>query len=480
MMVLGMGVLFGMMAMAIDIGLFFEDRRHFQNSADAMALAGVAELPSNPATAVQKAEDWGANNNVGSTQIKSVEVRTTDFPNDTMFVELEGNFDWIFARALGMTNSDVGAAAAAQVNSYTGGNKMMPWALLQGDTNCLDAQGNAIFGASCVVKFGAEGGINGWRGALDFDGNGGGGNEYRDNIVDGTSDWSYCIFGQETPGCHGTVDALSGNKVGPTDQGIQDRLAQGAKCDVNLNGKDDFDEVFKPTGQVSPAYSVACPNSPWLIIIPIVSYESTPVKEVTIRGFSLAYLEDYGCFSGAGASSVADGPFVLNGSSLSAGDAPSRVDSSTSGGSKPCHHNKNVAKHAAPASDLFVAAIEPGQPIPGALRAPNAPPACHRGTQHGNSGPCTTATPTPSPSPSPTPSPAPTPSPVPTPTATPGPSASPTPSATPGSAPADDCQKGKGHWEVSIKIAEAAYSQSAGFLGDYDPESGIVVRRLIE
>ena len=46
--VLFMSVLLGMMSMAIDLGLFFEDRRHLQNTADAAALAGVAELPGNP------------------------------------------------------------------------------------------------------------------------------------------------------------------------------------------------------------------------------------------------------------------------------------------------------------------------------------------------------------------------------------------------------------------------------------------------
>ena len=51
--VLALTVLLGMTAMAIDVGLLFEDRRHMQNTADAAALAGVAELPGNPAAAVQ-------------------------------------------------------------------------------------------------------------------------------------------------------------------------------------------------------------------------------------------------------------------------------------------------------------------------------------------------------------------------------------------------------------------------------------------
>jgi hypothetical protein len=138
------------------------------------------------------------------------------------------------------------------------------------------------------------------------------------------------------------VDSLTGNKVGGTGSGIDARWATGAQCDSNGNGKDDFNEVFTPTGQVSPKYSVACPDSPWLVIIPIVTYESVPVATVTIRGWTLAYLSSYACVGG------------------------------------------------------------------------------------------------------------------------------------------NNCAGGKGHWEVSIEIADAAYSQTAGFLGNFDPTSGILIRRLIE
>ena len=340
--VLALTVLLGFTAMAIDVGLFFQDRRHLQNTADAAALAGVAELPLNPVTAQQKATEWAANNGVASSQIKSVEVRTTGFPNDTLYVELEGDFGWIFGRVLGKTTDKVGASAAAQTGSLAGGHTLVPWALLEGDTNCLDANGNAIFGATCQVKVGAQDSIGGWRGALDFDGGGGGSSEYRDNIIDGLTNWSYCIAGQDPPPCVAVVDSLDGNKVGPTDVGIEARWALGAQCDANGNNIDDFDEVFTPTGMVSPAYSVACPDSPWLIIIPIVSYDSVPISSVTIRGWTLAYLESYACVGG------------------------------------------------------------------------------------------------------------------------------------------NNCNGGKGHWEVTIQIADAAYSQSAGFLGAYGPTSGILIRRLIQ
>ena len=416
--VLAMTALIGMVAMTIDVGMLFHDRRHYQNSADAMALAGVAELPTNPGLAIQKAKDWGTNNGISAGQIKTIQVRTTGFPNDTLYVELEGQFNWIFARALGKTNSKLGAEAAARIGTLIGGHNMMPWALLQTDTNCLDSSGNAIFSAPCSVKVGAGGSaINGWYGALDYDGNGGGSSEYQSNIIDGTVDTAYCVSGQAPPPCQATtVDSLDGNKVGGTGHGIDQRLAAGPSCDTNGNGKDDFSEVFTSTGQLNPPYSVSCPNSPWLIIIPIVSYSSTPVHTVTIRGWTLAYLKSYSCV----ASTVA---------SLSGTDAVFAFESS---------------------GHLFGANVnlKPKTPTP-------------------------TDSPTPSPSPTPTktPTPAPT-TPVATPTPTPG-------SATPTPAPLN-CSAGKGHWEVQIQIVDAAYSDTAGFLGNYNPTAGILIRRLIQ
>ena len=171
---------------------------------------------------------------------------------------------------------------------------MMPWAILQGNSDCLDANGQAIFNATVRQSRRSEHGV-GWRGALDFDGNGGGANEYRENIIDGTPN----VLLYRRPGPLNPAilrwSTRDGNVVGPTGQGMEGRLAQGPKCDTNGNGMDDFDEVFEPTGLVSPDYTVACPDSPWLIIIPIVEYDGG--QTVAIKGLALAYVKTYGCLA---------------------------------------------------------------------------------------------------------------------------------------------------------------------------------------
>lgn len=290
----------GIVAMSFDTGLIFEDRRSLQNAADAAALAGVAELPQNSSEAKDKAREWVTKHGVLPEEITIIEVRQTFVPNDTLYVELDTDINWIFARVLGMISTEVGATAAAQVGSLGGHNKLLPWALMQGESGCLSPQGTALFGGMCTVKVGASASaIIGWYGALDFDGSGGGAAEYKANIIDGTTETRYCIAGDDSPGCTSTVsaiDTLTGNKTGPTGAGIDERIALGgAACDSNGNGKEDFDEVFKPSGVTKPAYVVACPTSPRLIIIPIVNYISPPVHTVIIRGWSLAYLDSYSC-----------------------------------------------------------------------------------------------------------------------------------------------------------------------------------------
>ena len=312
--VLAMTVLLGMTAMAIDIGLFFEDRRHLQNSADAMALAGVQELPLSPASAKLKAQDWAANNGIAPAEIKNIEVQTAGFPNDTLHVELDREFSWVFGRVLGKTVSAVGAEAAARTGSLAGGFGAMPWALLEEESTCLNANGDAIFNADCAVKVGAgSSAITGWYGALDYDGVGGGSNEYNGNIVDGETIDSYCVVTEPSPGCDtSVVPALDGNKVGGTDQGIDERLAAEPTPGCgDGTGIDDFDEVFTPNPAGTPTYLVSCPDSPRLIVIPIVVTnpkggpgDPDVVHSITITGWALAYLKDYACVGAANCKSA--------------------------------------------------------------------------------------------------------------------------------------------------------------------------------
>jgi Flp pilus assembly protein TadG len=463
---LAMAAILGFVAMTIDVGLAYQDRRDLQNDADAAVLAGVIHLPSEPTTARAKAQEWLTKNGVTADQITSIEVQSTNVANDSLRVEVDEDFGWIFARALGLTTSNVGADAKAVIGTMNATNNLMPWSVVQGDSPCLDASGNAIYGQTCAVKLGAQSKYGGgWRGALDFDGNGGGANEYRDNIIDGEADTVYCIEGQADPPCEETeIDIKNGNIVGPTQQGIEGHMAPGPSCDANGNGKDDFNEVFLATGQASPAYTVACPDSPWLMVIPIVEYDGG--QTVTIRGWSLVYFETYYC-AGASIAPVGNGQYVYSYDDVKAvSDVAPLCEKGARTGFEStmppviAHETEN---------DAYVSAQAPAAPLP-------VPPACHKQSHN-----CNNPTPTPSPSPTPTPTPASTATPTPAPTGTATPTPSPTSGSTPTPTPAPggSCG-GQGHYEVQVTIVDATYSQANGFLGAYNANVGLKARKLIE
>lgn len=131
--VLGLGVLLGFTAMAVDVGLFLHQRRDLQNDADAAALAGAAYLPD-ASLATQKAQEWVAKNfDDGDEVVKSIVVSSYREPNDRITVDVEQEVSFVFGRALGLTSDTMGASATAGRVPVTSGC-IAPWAI-QGVVN---------------------------------------------------------------------------------------------------------------------------------------------------------------------------------------------------------------------------------------------------------------------------------------------------------------------------------------------------------
>ena len=242
-----------------------------------------------------KAEEWALKHGIDSSEIKTIEIRAPRVPTTPFTSRLKG-LQLDLRTGSGKTTDIVGARAAAQTGSYGPFGNLMPWAVLEGDPACVDAFGNAVYGATCNVKVGAQNGFGGWRGALDFDGSGGGGAEYRENIIDGRVETYYCAEGDI--GCPGTstVLDLDGNKVGPTAQGIDARLSSEPTPGCgDGDGIDEFNEVFSGSGGM--CYSVICPHSPRIVVIPIVRMDNQ--HTVTIVGWTFGYLDTYSCVGAA-------------------------------------------------------------------------------------------------------------------------------------------------------------------------------------
>ncbi len=218
---------------------------------------------------------------------------------DSDFVEVivEAQPEALLVRATTAGSYTVRARAVAGIGSLDASSHFVPWGLTEDNSDCLNpgSPPTPKYGSSCELKLGAGQGQTGDYGALDADGQGGGSNEYRENIIDGQVNTVYEI-GDE-------IDALAGNKTGPTDQGIDARLARGPSsnggqsCDTDGDDVDEFGEVLIDRGAgASPRYLVriACKNSPRLIVIPIVDQIDHP-QESTILGWALMYLEGYEC-----------------------------------------------------------------------------------------------------------------------------------------------------------------------------------------
>ncbi len=103
--------LVGMTAFSIDIGRIAQTRRQLQNAADAAALGGAAYLPANPSGAQAEARRLARSNGLSDAEVQSVTITRTNFDNDTIEVSVQRGVSHIFARVLGILNTNVSARA---------------------------------------------------------------------------------------------------------------------------------------------------------------------------------------------------------------------------------------------------------------------------------------------------------------------------------------------------------------------------------
>ncbi len=137
--VVGLVVIVGMAALAVDLGILFSARSEAQRAAEAGAHAGAAvflHAPNDVVAAREQARTFAERNFVRNL---GVEVRDEDIdvvPAEQLVrvrvnrIEDRGNpVGTIFARIFGITDVNVGAVAAAQSWPAGGTNCMLPFAL---------------------------------------------------------------------------------------------------------------------------------------------------------------------------------------------------------------------------------------------------------------------------------------------------------------------------------------------------------------
>jgi len=253
----------GVTALVVDVGQLYETRRQLQSGADAAALAGAAYLPDDPNRTIAAALEYAQRNGVEITE-DDIEVYSTYVPDDTIRVNDRRNVSYGFARALGLTGSDVTAQATSVVGSMAGSMGCMPWALFPEDP--------LPFGTLVTLKYNPLSNQGGNFGALAIDGPGAA--PYREAIINGA--WKRIRVGD-------WVDTETGNVAGPTKQGLQ-RLLQGDQTSF-----DDAVEVLD-----SGLMRVKMRDCPRIVIVPLIhALPSGGKTSVEIIGFAYVFLVNY-------------------------------------------------------------------------------------------------------------------------------------------------------------------------------------------
>ena len=272
--------LLGVIALGTDVSVFYFNWVQLQKAADAAVLAGANYLPDNPSTAQNTATQLAETNGIKAAEILATSIGAN---NLSISIQLRRTVPYYFARVLGLTNgivttsataspqfppSTLNATAPAQVPSSgdngganggtcaaVGGCELIPIGL---DSNTIYTDGTQI-----TLQQGQLGPGN-WD-LLALGGNGGA--NLRTNIANGfdsmitVGDW---------------VTTEPGKKVGPVDQGFQDRLDSAASSD--------------PTG----TYSSHSLTDSRVMILPVVDWEHPNGRSsVQVKAFASVWLDSY-------------------------------------------------------------------------------------------------------------------------------------------------------------------------------------------
>ena len=272
-------VAMGMMAFVIDEGSVYQTRRNLQTIVDSAALAGAQELTENPNEAVQKAIEYADNNNFSITA-ENVAISSTFVANDTITVSVNNpNTPLFFASFVGVDSVNVPAQATATVNGPGSMTGLMPWAIPVAPYGGYDG---IIPGEVYALKLGSGtvddtlpvGQIHGNFQAMAF--NDSGGSDYRDNIINGSSQEIFI-------GSYYSTEP--GNMTGPTKQGLNSRIGSDSHSFFDVISIEAGKYIVKDLG-------TPCPR---VIYVPIVyTFEDSSGREdLQIIKFSVFFLESY-------------------------------------------------------------------------------------------------------------------------------------------------------------------------------------------
>jgi Flp pilus assembly protein TadG len=205
----GMVLMLGIAALVIDAGVLYYNKVALSNAADAAALAGVQELPTDQTKAVETAQAYAANNGVETSQIEA-EV----LPNGrSIKVAASRVVQLGFAKVLGFSSTKVTANAKASVGSTRGLWGAAPFGVVED---------SFVFGELYTMKYSPSNSDEtgpGNFGALALGSRGA--DNYLNNIMYGYQ--GRLEVGDEIPTI---LETEPGNMAGPTRTGVDFRIQE--------------------------------------------------------------------------------------------------------------------------------------------------------------------------------------------------------------------------------------------------------------
>jgi Flp pilus assembly protein TadG len=268
---LALVALLGAVALCTDVAVMYANWEAMQKAVDAAALAGANHLPEDPDTATSTARTYAQHNGLATGEI-TIAVAPD---NSNITVQAARNVPYYFGRVLGLTNQMVRVAATAAEPSSISKVGCL------NTTNAVCAEG--AYGTSTgdypLIPIGLD-----YTTAYNYDqpvtlnqgqvgpGNWGslalggvGGSNLRTNVADGYSgpvavgDW---------------VTTEPGKKVGPIDQGFNDRLSAGlSKYPSGTFGSHPLDD-------------------PRAVVLPLVDWSTAQGRgSVLVHGFAMLWLD---------------------------------------------------------------------------------------------------------------------------------------------------------------------------------------------
>jgi len=283
----------GFSALAIDVGSLVADKRDLQNAADAMALAGAQDLPSQ-VDATSTARTWATKNDVIADEIESIAVEQQHLPtvlNPKIEVTLRRHHRTTLARVIGIDSIDLEVTGSAIITSPGGSDRVAPWSVLE---SVIDG---AVPGQLTTLKWDANNILQGNTMPIQIDGSGG--DVYEETIKHG-SVGTLCSEKALAEGCvptakeclDATCDSLTGDKIGPTKKGLDYIYANtDAACQQ-------FGQVFTPNDDGTYRMNPECnpfiegsKSSLRVLIVPVIESLGNGTSPVTIKEFGLFFLD---------------------------------------------------------------------------------------------------------------------------------------------------------------------------------------------